>query len=93
MRCLLQCQIGNNSCWGKRFITRTSYLLEVQVETYKVQSRTLRRETSWIAGTKVHDKGTRVLHLGLGRTANVAFWSRQEQGFLVRDLLDKARCL
>ena len=31
---------GDNSCWGKRFVTRTSYLLEVQVETYKVQSRT-----------------------------------------------------
>ena len=34
-----------------------------------------------------------LLHLGLGRTANVTFWSRQEQGFLVRDLLNKARHL
>ena len=43
---------------GGRF-TRTSYLLEVQIETYKIQSRTLERLTSCITGTRYKDKGGR----------------------------------
>ena len=37
--------------------TRTSYLLKVQVETYKMQSRTWERLTSCIVGTKIQGQG------------------------------------
>ena len=39
--------------------TRTNYLLEVEVETYKVQLRTQERLTSCITGTKIQEQGNR----------------------------------
>ena len=39
--------------------TRTSHLLEVQVETYKMQAGTWERLTSCIAGTKIQGQGNR----------------------------------
>ena len=42
--------------------TRTSYLLKVQVETYKVQSRTLGKVDQlyyWYQGTRTREQGTK----------------------------------